>query len=188
MSCFWEYCVSASNSFLKLTPQVTFVTSPLAVDFRGFMARQSPHIIYRQAGRLVGLQCQRWEPVHGHKWEEAGIIDWVLVPENRDEDVKMAELSKSAGIHRGVMLGGSPHRPLRKKLRLCLPGSTKGESYPQCLNSNLHALHRNVRDQRKKIKSSGAVYQSAYVQKQCCLSLGDKFPPFILASCSCINI
>lgn len=107
MSCFWEYCVSASNSFLKLTPRVTFVTSPLAVDFRGFMARQSKHIIYRQAGRLVGLQCQRGEPVHGHKWEEAGIIDWVLVPGNRDEDVKMAELSKSAGIHRGVMSGGA---------------------------------------------------------------------------------
>lgn len=71
---FWEYCVSASNNFLSDPghfPQANLssvtVTSPLEVDFRGFMARQSPHIIERQARRLVGLHCQWGEPVKGHK-------------------------------------------------------------------------------------------------------------------------
>lgn len=43
------------------------------------MAGQSPHIIHRQAGRPEGFQRQWGEPVQRHKWEEAGIIDWVLV-------------------------------------------------------------------------------------------------------------
>lgn len=55
------------------------MTSPLAVGFRGLVAGQSPHVIHRQAGRPEGFQRQRGEPVQGHKWEEAGIIDWVLV-------------------------------------------------------------------------------------------------------------
>lgn len=76
--------------------QTSAVTSPLAVDLRGFMAGQSPHIVDRQAGRLVGLQCQRGEPVQGHKREEAGVVDWVLVPGIEE---KMGEMSKSAGIH-----------------------------------------------------------------------------------------
>lgn len=55
------------------------VTSPLAVGFRGFVAGQSPHVLHRQPGGPEGFQRQRGEPVQGHKWEEAGIIDWVLV-------------------------------------------------------------------------------------------------------------
>lgn len=76
--------------------------------------------------------------------------------------MKMAELSKSGGMHRGVMLG-EPSLAPGKKQSLCLPGLTKGESHPQCLNSNLYVLHRNLRPAEKK-KSSGAVYQSAYIQ------------------------
>lgn len=45
------------------------------------MAGQSPHIIHRQAGRLVGLPCQRGQPVQSHKGEEASVINRVLVPE-----------------------------------------------------------------------------------------------------------
>lgn len=56
------------------------VGSPLAVDFGGFVAGQSPHVAEGQAGRLVGLQCQRGEPVQGHEGQEAGVVDRVLVP------------------------------------------------------------------------------------------------------------
>ncbi|TNN71271.1 hypothetical protein EYF80_018473 [Liparis tanakae] len=59
------------------------------------MAGQSPHIVYRQAGRPVGLQCQRGEPVQGHKREEAGVIDWVLVPGIEE---KMDELPAAPGV------------------------------------------------------------------------------------------
>lgn len=55
----------------------------MAVDFRGLVARQSPHIIDGQAGRPVGLERQRGEPVQGHEGEEAGVVDGVLVPGNR---------------------------------------------------------------------------------------------------------
>lgn len=60
------------------------VISPVTVDFRGFVARKAPHVIYGQAGRLVGFECQRGEPVQGHEGEEAGVIDGVLVPGNRE--------------------------------------------------------------------------------------------------------
>lgn len=59
------------------------VTSPVAVDFRGLVARQSPHVIDGQAGRPVGLERQRGEPVQGHEGEEAGVVDGVLVPGNQ---------------------------------------------------------------------------------------------------------
>ena len=66
----------------------------------------------------------------------------------------MGEMSKSAGVHRGAMLGeAGPHR----KRRLCSQELTKGESCPQCLNSNLHAPHRNLREQRKKKKFRGSL-------------------------------
>lgn len=96
---------------------------------------------------------------------------------NREEDVEMGEMSKSAGTHTGAMFGEQAHiGPLREKRRLCWPESSKGESCPQCLNSNLQALHRNLREQpKKKKKKFRAVYQPAYVQTRCCLSLGDKF-------------
>lgn len=132
------------------------VTSPLAVDFRGFVARQSPHIVHRQAGRLVGLQRQWGEPVQSQKWEEASVVNWVLVPEiEKKKDMKMCEMSKSAGSQRGAMLGEQAliGRP-RTKWRLCSADSMKGESCPQCLNSNLHGLHKNLREQRKNIKGS----------------------------------
>lgn len=58
------------------------VTSPVAVDFRGLVAGQSPHVIDGQAGRPVGLERQRGEPVEGHEGEEAGVVDGVLVPGN----------------------------------------------------------------------------------------------------------
>lgn len=51
----------------------------------------------------------------------------------------------------------------------------KDDSCPQCLNSNLHTLHRNLREQREEKKSSGAIYQSVYVQTRRCLLLGDEF-------------
>lgn len=83
------------------------VTSPLAVDFRSFVARQSPHVVHRQAGRLVGLQRQWGEPVQGQKREEASVINWVLVPEieKKKKDMEMGEMSKSAGSHRGATSG-----------------------------------------------------------------------------------
>lgn len=56
------------------------VSSPLAVDFGGFVAGQSPHVARGQAGRPVGLQCQWGEPVQGHEGEEAGVVHRVLVP------------------------------------------------------------------------------------------------------------
>lgn len=37
-------------------------------------------------------------------------------------------------------------------------------------------------------KSSGPVYQSAYVQTWCCLSLGDKSPSLIMASCNSLPV
>lgn len=55
----------------------------MAVDFRGLVARQSPHVIDGQAGRPVGLERQRGEPVQGHEGEEAGVVDGVLVPGNQ---------------------------------------------------------------------------------------------------------
>lgn len=56
--------------------------SPVTVDFRGFVARKAPHVIYGQAGRLVGFECQRGKPVQGHEGEEASVINGVLVPGN----------------------------------------------------------------------------------------------------------
>lgn len=64
------------------------MTSPLAVGFRGFMAGQSPHIIRRQTGCPEGFQRQWGEPVQRHKWEEAGIIDWVLVSGIQGEKIE----------------------------------------------------------------------------------------------------
>lgn len=59
------------------------VTSPVAVDFSGLVARQSPHVVDGQAGRPVGLERQRGEPVQGHEGEEAGVVDGVLMPGNK---------------------------------------------------------------------------------------------------------
>lgn len=43
--------------------------------------------MYRQAGRLVGRQRQRGEPVQSHEGEEAGVVDWVLLSgEQRGEE------------------------------------------------------------------------------------------------------
>lgn len=64
------------------------VTSPVAVDFRRLVARQSPHVIDGQAGRPVGLERQRGEPVQGHEGEEAGVVDGVLVPGSRGGEKK----------------------------------------------------------------------------------------------------
>lgn len=75
----FQHLIEFSEHRRSLPSAEAAVTSPLAVDFRGFMARQPPHVIYRQAGRLVGLQRQWGEPVQSHKWEEASVINWVLV-------------------------------------------------------------------------------------------------------------
>lgn len=112
---FWKYCVSASHSFLNTAGHFhqanlssATVTSPLAVYFRGFMARQSPHIIYRQAGRLVGLQRQWGEPVQSHKWEEAGVIDWVLVPGIEKKTWKRVRCLKVRAYTEVLCWGGGP--------------------------------------------------------------------------------
>lgn len=59
------------------------VTSPVAVDFRGLVARQSPHVVHGQAGHPVGLERKRGEPVQGHEGEEASVVDGVLMPGNK---------------------------------------------------------------------------------------------------------
>lgn len=60
------------------------MTSPVAVDFRGLVARQPPHVVHGQAGHPVGLERQRGEPVQGHEGEEAGVVDGVLMPGNKE--------------------------------------------------------------------------------------------------------
>lgn len=77
------------------------------------MAGQSPHIIHRQAGRLVGLPCQRGQPVQSHKGEEASVINRVLVPEIDqrcgEREKRSSEMSKSP--HRGTTVGQSGPTP-----------------------------------------------------------------------------
>lgn len=68
---------------------------------------------------------------------------------NREEDMETVEMFKRAGVHRGAMLGGEQAHIGQKEEA---PASMKGESCLQCLNSHLHALHRNLREQRKNIQ------------------------------------
>lgn len=87
------------------------VTSPVAVDFRGLVARQSPHVVHGQAGHPVGLERQRGEPVQGHEGEEAGVVDGVLMPGNkvgenkREGGVRKAMASRSVGALRRRFTG-----------------------------------------------------------------------------------
>lgn len=94
------------------------VTSPVAVDFRGLVARQSPHVIDGQAGRPVGLERQRGEPVQGHEGEEAGVVDGVLVPGNQWGEEKKRE----GGVRKGQAV--SERRGLSRRFT----GSEKGEA------------------------------------------------------------
>lgn len=58
---------------------------------------------------------------------------------------------RAGGHTLGCYVGGAgPHGPPGKERRLCTPESVKGESRLPCLNSNLHALHRNLREQRRE--------------------------------------
>lgn len=81
----------------------------MVVDFRGLVARQSPHVIDGQGGRPVGLERQRGEPVQGHEGEEAGVVDGVLVPGNkwggREGGVRKVTASRSAGACAAVSQG-----------------------------------------------------------------------------------
>lgn len=47
----------------------------MAVVFRALVAGQAPYIVYGEAGRLVGPQSERGEPVQSHEGEEASIVD-----------------------------------------------------------------------------------------------------------------
>lgn len=95
------------------------VTSPVAVDFRSLVARQSPHIIDGQAGLPIGLERQRGEPVQGHEGEEAGVVDGVLMPGNKEGEkkreggVKKATASRSAGACAATSQGRRKVRPSR---------------------------------------------------------------------------
>lgn len=137
------------------------VTSPLAVDFRCFMTRQSPHIIYRQAGCLVRLQCQWGEPVKGHKWEEASIIDWVLVSGIEKKMWKWLSRLKVEACTE-VLCWGSPLRLLERSRAFACQGWRK-VNHTRSVWTVICMFFTEIWDQRKK-KSSGAVYQSAYVQ------------------------
>ena len=55
------------------------LSSPLAVGLGGFVARQAADVVDAQAGRAVGLERQRGEPVEGHEGEEPCVVNWVLV-------------------------------------------------------------------------------------------------------------
>lgn len=161
------------------------VTSPLAVDFRCFMTRQSPHIIYRQAGCLVRLQCQWGEPVKGHKWEEASIIDWVLVSGIEKKMWKWLSCLKVEACTE-VLCWGSPLRLLERSRAFACQGWRK-VNHTRGVWTVICMFFTEIWDQREKKKFRGSLSVSI-CSKHCCLSLGDKFPPFTVASCYCINI
>lgn len=57
--------------------------------------------------------------------------------EGGGEEVKRGDAAlEVAGVQGGAMSGP-----------FACEESSRGESWPQCLNSNLHALHRNLREQ-----------------------------------------
>lgn len=65
------------------------------------MAGQPPHIIYGQAGHLVGFHGQRREPVQRHERKEAGIVDWVLVSRKENQGLSVRH---PQGTHKSIML------------------------------------------------------------------------------------
>lgn len=148
------------------------------------MARQSPHILYRQAGRLVGLQCQWGEPVQSHKWEEAGIIDWVLVPGIEKMMWKWVRCLKVRACTEVLHWGNRPNTGHKERSGAFACQSKWKVSHARSVWTVICTLFTEIWEQQKKKKKTlGAVYQLACVQTLCCLSLGDKFPPLIMASC-----
>lgn len=180
----FQHLIEFSEHCRSLSSAEATVTSPLAVDFRGFVARQSPHVIYRQAGRLVGLQRQWGEPVQSHKWEEASVIDWVLVSGIESKMRKWVRCRKVQaytevqcwGRQAPIESGAFARKSWRKV------------NHARSVWTVICTLLTEIWESSEKRKSSGVVYQSAYVQTQRCLSLGDKFPPLIMASCYCLTV
>lgn len=62
------------------TDQTLFTSgSPLAVCFRGLVARQTPHVFNFETGRFVGPPRQRGQPLQGHEGEKSCIVHRVLM-------------------------------------------------------------------------------------------------------------
>lgn len=78
-----------------------------------------------------------------------------------------------------------PRRPLGKKRRLCLPESMKGESCLQYLNSHLHSLHRNLREQRKN-KFRGQFISRQMFKHECVCRRG--ISSLIVAFCNSLTV